>query len=206
MTGIEVNNFDRISNLLSFDGKTIYLVWLVVRNKDKSTELKGNNRNRTIKSYYFTTKEHFESRWDEIIKLCKTFNCRAYIGINGKPLKNVLYTMQQKLTEDIFQHLDNQPINLNGIVDHSVMKAGTAGNRRWVVDVDNTDLEYLLQVEHTINQSRSGHEVNVIDTIPTAHGYHFITYRFDPIDLATQFKDVEIKKEGLTLLYAWLSD
>jgi hypothetical protein len=89
MTGIEVNNFDRISNLLSFDGKTIYLVWLVVRNKDKSTELKGNNRNRTIKSYYFTTKEHFESRWDEIIKLCKTFNCRAYIGINGKPLKSM---------------------------------------------------------------------------------------------------------------------
>jgi hypothetical protein len=181
-------------------------VWLVVRNKDKSTELKGNNRNRTIKSYYFTTKEHFESRWDEIIKLCKTFNCRAYIGINGKPLKNVLYTMQQKLTEDIFQHLDNQPINLNGIVDHSVMKAGTTGNRRWVVDVDNTDLEYLLQVEHTINQSRSDHEVNVIDMIPTAHGYHFITHRFDPIDLITQFKDVEIKKEGLTLLYAWLSD
>ena len=130
---IEVNNFDRISNLLSFDGKTIYLVWLVVRNKDKSTELKGNNRNRTIKSYYFTTKEHFESRQDEIIKLCKTFNCRAYIGINGKPLKNVLYAMQQKLTEDIFQHLDNQPINLNGIIDHSVMKAGTAGNRKWVI-------------------------------------------------------------------------
>jgi hypothetical protein len=59
-------------------------------------------------------------------------------------------------------------------------------------------------VEHTINQSRSDHDENVIDLIPTANGYHFITHRFDPINIITQFKDVEIKKEGLTLLYAWL--
>ena len=56
----EVNNFEQIKSLLDFDGKSIYLVWLVLRNKDGNTEAKGNNRNRTIKSYYFQDMKHFE--------------------------------------------------------------------------------------------------------------------------------------------------
>jgi hypothetical protein len=34
----EVNNFEQIKSLLDFDGKSIYLVWLVLRNKDGNTE------------------------------------------------------------------------------------------------------------------------------------------------------------------------
>ena len=45
-----VNNFETIKNILNFDGKSVYLVWLVMRNKDGNTQAKGNNRNRTIKS------------------------------------------------------------------------------------------------------------------------------------------------------------
>ena len=74
-----VNNFETIKNILNFDGKSVYLVWLVMRNKDGNTQAKGNNRNRTIKSYYFLTKEQLEARQEEIVKLCDLFNCRAYI-------------------------------------------------------------------------------------------------------------------------------
>lgn len=73
---IEVNNFDKIKNLLKFDGKSIYLVWLVLRNKDGNTSAKGNNRNRTIKSYYFQDMDHFLEREQEIIDICRVFNCR----------------------------------------------------------------------------------------------------------------------------------
>ena len=64
-----VNNFESIKNILDFNGNSIYLVWLVMRNKDGNTQVKGNNRNRTIKSYYFISKEQFEARQDEITRL-----------------------------------------------------------------------------------------------------------------------------------------
>ena len=76
---IEVNNFDKLASILDFDGKCVYIVWLVLRNKDGNTKAKGNNKNRTIKSYYFQDKEHFLQRKEEIIELCKIFNCPAYL-------------------------------------------------------------------------------------------------------------------------------
>lgn len=68
----EVNNFDLIVPHLRFADnlKSIILVWVVKRNKDGNTEAKGNNKNRTIKSYHFQSLEHFLDKRDEIISLC----------------------------------------------------------------------------------------------------------------------------------------
>lgn len=34
-----VNIFETIKNILNFDGKSVYLVWLVMRNKDGNTDI-----------------------------------------------------------------------------------------------------------------------------------------------------------------------
>lgn len=201
---IEVNNFNNISNLLRFDGNSVYLVWLVLRNKDGNTKAKGNNKNRTIKSYYFKDKDHFESRREEIIALCKTFNCRAYICVNSKPIKHVLYQLQNRLTDVIFNHDNGQNVNFNSMIDSAIMKASCQNDRLWVVDIDVQDPNYTLQVFNAIDDARSSYDYNVVAKILTAHRVHLITHRFD-INSIKDF-DVDIKKEGLTLLYACLDE
>ena len=199
----EVNNFEQIKSLLEFDGKSIYLVWLVLRNKDGNTEAKGNNRNRTIKSYYFQDMKHFEEREQEIIEICKIFNCRAYICLNKKPLENVLFEIQDNLTDRLRQMMHGQITGINGMLDHAVMKAGTNGDKRWIVDVDILDENIINSIEKDINNARSSYSQNVITRIPTAHGVHIVTYPFNMSDTSVTR---DVKKEGLTLLYAYLSE
>ena len=206
-----VNNFETIKNILKFDGKSVYLVWLVMRNKDGNTQAKGNNRNRTIKSYYFLTKEQLESRQEEIIKLCDLFNCRAYIGINKKPMNKVLFQLQNTLTDYMQQYFGGNEFipNIHALVDSSVMKCGTEGRRMWIVDIDTKDRNQIEAIVRIINSCRSSFDCNVINELQTAHGVHLITRPFEIpmyeklINENTEIREFpEIKKEGLTLLYA----
>ena len=206
-----VNNFETIKNILNFDGKSVYLVWLVMRNKDGNTQAKGNNRNRTIKSYYFLTKEQLEMRQEEIIKLCDLFNCRAYIGINKKPMNKVLFQLQNTLTDYMQQYFGGNEFipNIHALVDSSVMKCGTEGRRMWIVDIDTKDRSQIEAIVRIINSCRSSFDCNVINELQTAHGVHLITHPFEIpqyeklINENTDIREFpEIKKEGLTLLYA----
>ena len=206
-----VNNFEKIKNILNFDGKSVYLVWLVMRNKDGNTQAKGNNRNRTIKSYYFLTKEQLEMRQEEIIKLCDLFNCRAYIGINKKPMNKVLFQLQNTLTDYMQQYFGGNEFipNIHALVDSSVMKCGTEGRRMWIVDIDTKDRNQIEAIVRIINSCRSSFDCNVINELQTAHGVHLITHPFEIpqyeklINENTDIREFpEIKKEGLTLLYA----
>ena len=206
-----VNNFEKIKNILNFDGKSVYLVWLVMRNKDGNTQAKGNNRNRTIKSYYFLTKEQLEMRQEEIIKLCDLFNCRAYIGINKKPMNKVLFQLQNTLTDYMQQYFGGNEFipNIHALVDSSVMKCGTEGRRMWIVDIDTKDRNQIEAIVRIINSCRSSFDCNVINELQTAHGVHLITHPFEIpqyeklINENTEIREFpEIKKECLTLLYA----
>ena len=206
-----VNNFEAIKNILNFDGKSVYLVWLVMRNKDGNTQAKGNNRNRTIKSYYFLSKEQLEMRQEEIIKLCDLFNCRAYIGINKKPMNKVLFQLQNTLTDYMQQYFGGNEFipNIHALVDSSVMKCGTDGRRMWIVDIDTKDRNEIEAIVRIINSCRSSFDCNVINELQTAHGVHLITHPFEIpqyeklINENTDIREFpEIKKEGLTLLYA----
>jgi hypothetical protein len=199
----EVNNFEQIKSLLEFDGKSIYLVWLVLRNKDGNTEAKGNNRNRTIKSYYFQDMKHFEEREQEIVDICKMFNCRAYICLNKKPLENVFFELQDNLTDRLRQMMHGQITGINGMLDHAVMKAGTDGDKRWIVDIDTLDENIINSIETDINNARSIYQKNVITRIPTAHGVHVVTHPFYTSNTGVSR---DIKREGLTLLYAYLEE
>jgi hypothetical protein len=199
----EVNNIEQIKSLLDFDGKSIYLVWLVLRNKDGNTEAKGNNRNRTIKSYYFQDLKHFEEREQEIIEICKIFNCRAYICLNKKPLENVLFALQDNLTDRLRQMMHGQIIGINGMLDHAVMTAGTNGDKRWIVDIDTLDENIINLIEKDINNARSTYSQNVIARIPTAHGVHIVAHPFNIVNTSV---GRDIKREGLTLLYAYLEE
>lgn len=197
-----VDNFDKIIPLCRFDKdkQNIVLVWLVQRNKDGHS-VNGKNKNRTIKSYYFQSAEQLEHSREEIMSLCSEFHCRAYISLNPKPIINVLFTLQVLCIEHIRQMMvTKQGISLKGMLDSAVAKTGGDGDKWWVIDVDTTSDSEVYKYRQLIENARSGHEYNIIATIPTLHGLHFITYPFDVRVL--DGTGIEVKKNCLTLLYA----
>lgn len=206
----EIDNFSEIIPHLKFADnlKSIILVWVVKRNKDGNTEAKGNNKNRTIKSYHFQDLEHLKEKREEIISLCKEFNCRAYICMNPKPILNVLFTLQGIVMEHIKEviHHDTRT-SLKGMIDSAVMKSGGNGkDKLWVVDIDSKNEEEAAAICKVVNNSQSGFEHNIIKVLNTVHGYHLITHPFDTRHLNSIYPSVEVKKEGLTLLYAYVKE
>ena len=196
-----VDNFPEMRNLLRFDGNNnTFLVWLVRRPKDGNTKAHGNNRTRTIKSYYIQNLAQLEEKKEEIVGICDAFNCRAYICMNPRNFRKILFSMQDTLMNKIKDESGKTKVDLNGLIDHALMKTPYEGERYWVVDVDDDDPAYLAALIETVNDARSEFKKNVIATLPTVHGYHLITHRFDTQRL--EHWTVDIKKDALTLLYA----
>ena len=93
---------------------------------------------------------------------------------------------------------------LKGMLDSAIMKSGSNGNKFWVIDVDSEDETIQFEIVNKINTAQSGHDYNIIECVETVHGVHLITHPFDTRVL--EGTGVEAKKEGLTLLYAYLNE
>ena len=203
----EINNFDKLRQFLAEETtfatdnkKSIIWIWVVMRAKDNA-----EHKERTIKSYHIQSLDDFDYKKDEIIELCKRYHCRAYICINPKPVLNVLFSLQSIVMENIKNEVNGgSSMLLKGMLDSAVMKSGSNGNKFWVIDVDSEDDEEQTSIFNKVDNAQSGHEHNIIEQVKTVHGVHFITHPFDTRVLEST--GVEAKKEGLTLLYAYLDN
>lgn len=203
----EINNFDKLRQFLAEETtfaadnkKSIIWIWVVMRAKDNA-----EHKERTIKSYHIQSLDDFDYKKDEIIELCKRYHCRAYICINPKPVLNVLFSLQSIVMENIKNEVNGgSSMLLKGMLDSAVMKSGSNGNKFWVIDVDSEDAEEQTSIFNKVDNAQSGHEHNIIEQVKTVHGVHFITHPFDTRVLEST--GVEAKKEGLTLLYAYLDN
>ena len=201
----EINNFDKLRQFLANETtfaadnkKSIIWIWVVMRAKDNA-----EHKERTIKSYHIQSLDDFDYKKDEIIELCKRYHCRAYICINPKPILNVLFSLQSIVMENIKNEVNGgSSMLLKGILDSAVMKSGSNGNKFWIIDVDSEDDEEQISIFNKVDNAQSGHDHNIIERVKTVHGVHYITHPFDTRVL--EGTGVEAKKEGLTLLYAYL--
>lgn len=203
----EINNFVKLRQFLAKETtfavdnkKSIIWIWVVMRAKDNA-----EHKERTIKSYHIQSLDDFDYKKDEIIELCKRYHCRAYICVNPKPVLNVLFSLQSIVMENIKNEVNGgSSMLLKGMLDSAVMKSGSNGNKFWVIDVDSEDDEEQTSIFNKVDNAQSGHEHNIIEQVKTVHGMHFITHPFDTRVLEST--GVEAKKEGLTLLYAYLDN
>lgn len=203
----EINNFDKLRQFLAEETtfaadnkKSIIWIWVVMRAKDNA-----EHKERTIKSYHIQSLDDFDYKKDEIIELCKRYHCRAYICVNPKPVLNVLFSLQSIVMENIKNEVNGgSSMLLKGMIDSAVMKSGSNGNKFWIIDVDSEDAEEQSIIFNKVDNAQSGHDHNIIEQVKTVHGVHFITHPFDTRVLENT--SVEAKKEGLTLLYAYLDN
>jgi len=198
-----VNNFKKIKKFIEFhpQKKTVVWVWVAIRAKDNDEHIE-----RTVKSYHIQSMEDFEKRQPEIIKLCREFHCRAYICVNPKPILNILFSLQSVVMQNIKNEVNGgSSMLLKGMLDSAIMKSGGDGdNKYWVIDVDTQDEDLINLAYNAIDNAGSGFDKNIVMKLPTAHGVHFITHPFDTRVLMHLDAPADLKKEGLTLLYACL--
>jgi hypothetical protein len=127
--------------------------------------------------------------------------------MNPKPLLKTLFTLQEIVIDTIKGTLDNTvPVSLKGVLDSAIMKTSVKNDKLWVIDIDSKDEELVQKVTEIVNNSRSGFAPNIVCQIPTVNGIHLITHPFDVRDFYTKIspQESEIKKDALTLLYAYV--
>ena len=192
-----INNIEQIKKLLNFsDNGDFYMLYLFKRKKDQPEGERDNHQSvRTIKTYCIESVDHLERRYDEIKQLCEMFKSRAYIHVQKQNHKDVSLNMLASLAERIRDGVSNQ----KGLFDSVVGQIKTQ-EKRWIVDIDIKDLEFVGEVGKFISTLQpEGPKVESV--IPTKNGYHLITSKFDVKTFKEKFPDVEIQKKNPTLLY-----
>jgi hypothetical protein len=191
-----INNIELIKPLLNFTNEgDFYMLYIFKRKKDQTTDKANHQSVRTIKTYCIESIDKLEERYDEIIQLCEMFKARAYIHIQKQNHKDVAMNM---ITE-IVTRIQSGQINQKHVFDSVVGQLKT-NEKRWIVDIDVKDFDYVTELADYIDSLRpEGPKVEVV--ITTKSGVHLITKRFDVMEFKKQYADIDIQKKNPTLLY-----
>ena len=192
-----INNIELIKPLLNFENEgDFYMLYVLKRKKDQPEGERDNHQSvRTLRSYCINSIEQLEKKYDEIQLLCETFKARAYIHVQKQNHKDVSLNMMVALAQRI-QYGNHQQQSLFD----SVVGQLKTYEKRWIVDIDSKDFDYVESVYDFINELRpEGNKVATV--IPTKNGVHLITERFDVKTFSDRYPEIDIQKKNPTLLY-----
>jgi len=186
-----VDNFEIIKPLLTFENEgDCYYLQLLRRQSDDPMKdgipdpsYHGNMHSRTIKDYFISSVENLEQRRGDIIKLCETFNVRAYIRLNKRNYKQVSLHMLKHIAEqEISGESFSSPFHLVASAAGMANCAGK-GNKTWIVDCDAEHKPHLDKIEQLIFECEpyaSSREVlTPLPRIPSKSGVHLIPHPFN---------------------------
>lgn len=196
-----LNNSRLINTLLEFRSPDEFYLLHILRRKKDNPEMEKNVS--IVSSMEIRTPMDLEERMPKIIKMCEAFNARAYIRLNRRSYKRTAMECLKKGVELIsteqYHAFDTLFVSCAGTY-HS------EPNKKWVVDIDTHDEEYIAFAAHNIHTIwRDANRDQVMPywaQIQTKNGVHLIT---PPFNLKT-FRDIgyqeDVHKDHMTLLYA----
>lgn len=192
-----IDNIKEIKSLLNFsEPGDFYFLLILKRKKDQPEGERDNHQSvRTIKTYCIDSIEYLDKRYDEIKQLCEMFKARAYIHVQKQNHMDVSLEMMELLAKRIKNGNQNQ----KGLFDSVVGQIKTQ-EKRWVVDVDTKDKQFLRDITMDLMYILPlGDKVEKV--IPTKNGFHLITKKFNVVEFKDKYPDVDIQKKNPTLLY-----
>lgn len=192
-----IDNIDIIAPLLEFrEAGDFYMLYVLKRKKDMPEgERESHQSARTIKTYCVEGHDQLMRRYDEVRRLCDFFGARAYMHVQRQNHRDVSLEMMVALAERIRSGSHRQ----NGLFD-SVVGGLRVGEKRWVVDIDVNDEEYVGRVSEFVDSLRPEGS-KVIAKVPTRNGFHLITKGFDAEAFRRAYPGIDIQKRNPTLLY-----
>jgi hypothetical protein len=192
-----IDNLELIKPLLNFEKEgDFYMLYILKRKKDQTTDKANHQSVRTVKSYCVESVEYLEKRYEEIQQLCEIFKARAYIYVQ----KQNHYDVSLELMIALANKIRNGQHKQQHLFDSVVGQVRTL-EKRWIVDIDTKDPITILKIKGVIDNVCRPEGVKTIDLIPTKNGFHYITERFDVLEFKKHFPEVDIQKRNPTLLY-----
>lgn len=193
-----IDNLELIKQLLTFEKPgDFYMLYVLKRKKDQTTDKANHQSVRTIKTYQIESVEYLEQRYDEIKMLCEVFKARAYIHVQKQNHEDVSLAMMMELAHRIQSKQHNQHNLFTSVVGQL-----KTHEKRWIIDIDTKCWITVLAIRNYINNECRpfvGEKIEAI--IPTKSGFHFITYKFDVMKFKEKYPDIDIQKKNPTLLY-----
>ena len=188
---IRVDNFDLLLPLLNFDSDDTFY-YCIVRQHKKD----GNDHDHNVThSFCIESYEGFGTTRNEIVQLCAKNNARAYINLNPRSYKHITICM---LTE-IATILRNETYSLIRNVFDCACSHGVHPEF-WVVDIDDDNVPEIERIIQTTNCIMP-FENCIVAIVPTVYGMHLITRKFDLNQFLLMHPDINVYKDGFTLLY-----
>jgi hypothetical protein len=192
-----IDNLKLIKPLLNFENEgDFYMLYILKRKKDQTTDKANHQSVRTVKSYCVESVEYLEKRYEEIQQLCEIFKARAYLYVQ----KQNHYDVSLELMIALANKIRNGQHKQQHLFDSVVGQVRTL-EKRWIVDIDTKDNKELLEVQQWIDHCRPHGEDKIVMMIPTKNGVHLITKRFDVIEFKKRYPQIDIQKKNPTLLY-----
>lgn len=193
-----IDNLTLVKPLLTFPNEgDFYMLYIMKRKKDQSTDKSNHQSVRTIKSYCIQSIDYLEERYDEIKELCEYFKARAYMYIERRNHKDVGLAM----IETIARKEKSNQSNHRRIWDSTVAHVKRY-EKRFVVDVDTRDPDEIYSmlafIEHDCNPYGKDKLIQIIET---NQGCHFITEPFNLKEFKDTYDNVDVGKNSPTLLY-----
>ena len=198
-----VDNFDLIKSNLKFHNEKSFYFIQILKRKKENPELKGYSR--PIESFYIFDEEQFERFKPHIIEKCEQNRARAYIKMNTLDAEKVGLMAIRVLSEEIGNRdWKSLSSNFNVACGQSGSQAETT--KLYLVDIDN-DLgynkdeirEYISKL-HPLAENDEPLD-KVVMEVPTKNGIHFLTRGFEMNKFKQVYPNVDVHKEGITLLY-----
>ena len=168
------NNFNQIRDLLKFEKDYFYFIQIIQRKKE-NPDLGSSNR--VIRSYNISSLEKFDMNKSEIIKLCETFNARAYIHLNRRKWSKITLECLRHNAELIAnEQYEGIKSSFETVIGRN--NCEPIDTKTWIVDIDTKDEIIIHRIAHIIDTSIKPDKPKIVSCIPTKNGYHLITRPF----------------------------
>jgi len=191
-----INNINLITPLLNFENEgDFYYISIFKRKKDQTTDKANHQSSRTIKTYCISSIEELNDKIDEIIGLCEFFKARAYLWVNKKNHNDISLEMISYIVKRVQSGQNKQQYVFDSVVGNI-----TTYEKRWIVDIDSKEPDYMLSILNFINELKpDGNKIETI--IPTNNGYHIVTKKFNTQEFTQKYPEIDIHKNNGTILY-----
>lgn len=224
-----VDNFETIEKLLKFEEPgDCYYVQLLRRQSDDplvdgmpDPAYHGNMHSRSIKDYFISSVENLEQRKADIIKLCETFNVRAYIRLNKRNYKQICLHMLKHIAE---QEISGQsfasPFHIVASAA-GLANCASKGEKTWIVDLDTEYSKHNRAIREMIckcdpidselkaaakrlaapndvdelYQTMLENEMEKFTEIQTKNGRHLIVHPFNKAKFSQLWEEYVVKNE-----------
>jgi len=199
-----IDNIHSIKDLLNFEKEgDFYMLYVLKRKKDQTTDKSNHQSVRTIKTYCVESVEYLEKRYDEIKELCEMFKARAYIHVQKQSHNDVSLNMLVALADRI----RNGQYSQQHLFESVVGQLKTL-EKRWVIDIDGVSIDgfahdpFYQEMRRYINelQQETNKEIEMT-FIRTRDGFHIIASPFNLQKFKERYPEVDVHKKNPTLLY-----